>query len=57
MPGGDSMVVVEAGDLPKASKLRALFENSDFGAPIPCYVEDESALAETIGVNTRQRTN
>ena len=49
MPGGDSMVVVEAGDLPKASKLRALFENSDFGAPIPCYVEDESALAETIG--------
>jgi DNA polymerase III subunit delta len=48
MPGGDSMVVVEAGDLPKASKLRALFENSDFGAPIPCYVEDEAALGDTI---------
>jgi DNA polymerase III subunit delta len=48
MPGGDSMVVVEAGDLPKTSKLRALFENSDYGAPIPCYVEDEAALADTI---------
>ncbi|UEM21167.1 DNA polymerase III subunit delta [Skermanella mucosa] len=48
LPGGDSMVVVEAGDLSKGSKLRALFENAPAGAPIPCYVEDESALADTI---------
>jgi DNA polymerase-3 subunit delta len=49
MPSGDSMVVVEAGDLSKGSKLRALFENADVAAPIPCYVEDEAALGETIG--------
>ncbi|HSK39940.1 MAG TPA: DNA polymerase III subunit delta, partial [Arenibaculum sp.] len=49
LPGGDTLFVVEAGDLGKGSKLRALFEASDHGAAIPCYVEDEAALARTLG--------
>jgi DNA polymerase-3 subunit delta len=48
LPGGDSMAVVEAGDLPKNSKLRTLFENADAGAAIACYVEDEDTLGRTI---------
>lgn len=48
MPGGDTLIVVEAGDLGKGSKLRTLFESSDQAVAIPCYVEDEAALARTI---------
>lgn len=48
MPGGDTLVVVEAGDLGKGSKLRALFEASEKAAAIPCYVEDEAALSRTV---------
>lgn len=47
-PGGDSLVLVEGGDLGKSSKLRTLFENSDAAAAIACYVESEEELAGTI---------
>ena len=48
LPGGDTLAVVESGDLGKGSKLRGLFESSDRAVAIPCYVEDEAALARTI---------
>ncbi|TWB13922.1 DNA polymerase III subunit delta [Nitrospirillum bahiense] len=48
-PSGDTLCVVEAGDLGKSSKLRALFESDDKAAAIACYVEEEGELAVTIG--------
>ncbi|MDP9196873.1 MAG: DNA polymerase III subunit delta [Pseudomonadota bacterium] len=47
-PPGDTLLVVEAGDLPARSKLRALFEASDIAAALPCYVEEGSGLETTI---------
>jgi DNA polymerase-3 subunit delta len=47
-PSGDSLVVLEAGDLNARSRLRVLFEAATIGAALPCYVEDESALRRVI---------
>ena len=47
-PRGDSLLVLEAGDLGKSSKLRALCEDQDRAAAIPCYVEEEKELGGTI---------
>ncbi|AWK86055.1 DNA polymerase III subunit delta [Azospirillum thermophilum] len=47
-PPGDSLVVVEAGDLGTRSKLRLLFEGAETGAAIPCYVEEEASLGRVI---------
>jgi len=47
-PGGDSLLVMEAGDLARSSKLRTLCEASDLAAAIACYVEGEEELAGTI---------
>lgn len=47
-PAGDALVVVEAGDLGKKSKLREVFEASKHGAAIPCYVEEGAALVGTV---------
>ncbi|HYC03396.1 MAG TPA: DNA polymerase III subunit delta [Azospirillaceae bacterium] len=47
-PPGDTLLLVEAGDLSKSSKLRALFDDADTGASIACYVEGEEELAGTI---------
>ncbi|WP_029010833.1 DNA polymerase III subunit delta [Azospirillum halopraeferens] len=47
-PPGDTLVVVEAGDLSNRSKLRLLFEEADAGAAIPCYVDDEASLGQVI---------
>ncbi|MDD5585846.1 MAG: DNA polymerase III subunit delta [Alphaproteobacteria bacterium] len=50
LPPGDSLILIEAGDLEKRSKLRALCEG---GSPhviaIPCYVEDAAARVRTLG--------
>ena len=41
MPGGDSLLLIEAGDLEKRSKLRSSCENeSTYAVAIPCYVEE-----------------
>ena len=48
MPPGDSLVVVEAGDLSNRSKLRLLFEGADGAVAIPCYVEEEASLGRVI---------
>jgi DNA polymerase III subunit delta len=44
----DTLVVVEAGDLDKKSKLRALTESAPRAAAIPCYVEEGPARGRTI---------
>lgn len=44
-PPGDALIVIEAGDLARKSKLRAVFEAAKLGAAIPCYVEEGPALA------------
>lgn len=48
MPPGDTLVVLEAGDLPARSRLRALFEASPIAAALPAYVEDEASLGAVI---------
>ncbi|NUB07432.1 DNA polymerase III subunit delta [Azospirillum sp. Vi22] len=48
LPPGDSLVLVEAGDLGNRSKLRTLFEGADGAIAIPCYVEEEAALGRVI---------
>ncbi len=44
-PPGDALVVVEAGDLARRSKLCSAFEAAKLGVAIPCYVADAPALA------------
>lgn len=49
MPSGDSLVIMEGGELEKRSKLRALCEGADpHAAGIPCYVEDSAQRQRTI---------
>ena len=45
---GDTLAVVEAGDLAPRAKLRALFEAADNGAAIACYRDDAAALESVI---------
>lgn len=50
MPATDSLLLIEAGDLDKRSKLRAVCEGeSPLACAIPCYVEDTAARQRTIG--------
>jgi DNA polymerase-3 subunit delta len=46
--GGDSLTVVEAGELSPRSKLRLLFEAAENAAALPCYVDDGGALEDVI---------
>jgi DNA polymerase-3 subunit delta len=46
--GGDSLTVIEAGDLTPRSSLRKLAESNPSVAAVPCYVEDGAALARTL---------
>lgn len=49
MPGGDSFLLIEAGDLEKRSKLRALCENDPaLACAVPCYVEEGAARQRII---------
>jgi DNA polymerase-3 subunit delta len=48
VPAGDSLTVIEAGDLPARSTLRKLAETAVNAAAVPCYVEDEAGLARTL---------
>lgn len=45
---GDALVVAEAGELPKASKLRKLFEAAENAAIIACYSDSGGALRALI---------
>ena len=46
-PPGDSLVVLEAGDLPPRSRLRKLCEAAERAAALPCY-RDEGRDLETL---------
>jgi len=46
---GDNLILLAAGELPPRSTLRALFENAENAAAVPCYVEDERDIGRVIG--------
>ncbi|MDJ0611252.1 MAG: DNA polymerase III subunit delta [Kiloniellales bacterium] len=48
-PPGDSLVVLQAGDLPGRSALRKVIEASPAGAALPCYRDDPGSLAGLLG--------
>ncbi len=50
----DSLVVVEAGDLPARSALRKAFEGAAETAALPCYRDDERVLPALIGETLRE---
>lgn len=43
-----SRLIIEAGDLKKNAKLRTIFEKSNAIYAIPCYADDNRALADLI---------
>jgi DNA polymerase-3 subunit delta len=45
---GDTLLVVEAGELPPRSKLRLLFERAANAAAIACYADTGATLREVI---------
>jgi DNA polymerase-3 subunit delta len=47
-PPGDSLVVVEAGDLAKSAALRKLFEEDDKAAAIACYPDTARSLEDLV---------
>ncbi len=47
-PPGDSLIVLEAGDLSARSRLRILFEGAEAGAALACYVEGEQSLGRVV---------
>jgi DNA polymerase-3 subunit delta len=47
-PTGDSLVVVEAGDLPARSALRRVFDDAPAAAAIGCYPDNARDLAAMI---------
>jgi DNA polymerase III subunit delta len=46
LPPGDSVVVVEAGELAARSSLRRAFEAAPMGVAIPCYADSRRDLEE-----------
>lgn len=44
-PSLENLVLLEAGELGTKSSLRALFEKQDNAAALPCYLDDERAVA------------
>lgn len=47
-PKGETLVVVEAGELAPRSALRKLFEAADNAAALPCYADEGRGLAEIV---------
>ena len=47
-PAGEALVVVEAGDLPKRSSLRLVFEGAKNAAALPCYRDEGRGLEQVI---------
>jgi DNA polymerase III subunit delta len=47
-PGGDALIVVEAGDLAKSSALRSAFEDAEKAAAIACYADGARDIAEVV---------
>jgi DNA polymerase-3 subunit delta len=53
-PPRDCRIIIEAGDLKKISPLRALAEKSKNMAALPCYLDNEQALARLIDQEMRE---
>lgn len=51
---GDTVVVVEAGDLAKGSPLRALCERSQKALALPCYADEAKNLGALVDDTFRQ---
>ncbi|MGE0725595.1 MAG: DNA polymerase III subunit delta [Alphaproteobacteria bacterium] len=47
-PVGDSLIVVEAGELSPRGALRKLFEAAGNAAAVPCYVDEGAALERVL---------
>ena len=47
-PAPDCRIIIEAGDLKKNAPLRALCEKAKAAAALPCYVDNDAALARLI---------
>ena len=45
---GDALVVVEAGELPPRSKLRAAFEKAGHAAALACYRDEKRDLMKVV---------
>lgn len=53
---GDSLVIVEAGELSKSSSLRRLFEESDAAQAIACYLDDAESLRGFLQAALKERS-
>ena len=47
-PIGDSLILIESGELPPRSKLRKAFESSRIAAALPCFPDEGNALERVI---------
>jgi len=47
--GGETLVIVEAGNLGSRSALRRLFEGTRAAAALPCYLDEPETLDDLIG--------
>lgn len=52
-PSDECRVIIEAGDLRKNAPLRALCEKAKVAAALPCYPDNERALAQLIDEEMR----
>jgi DNA polymerase-3 subunit delta len=51
---GDTLVIVEAGDLTKSAPLRSLCERSREALAVPCYQDDARDLGQVIDTSFRE---
>jgi DNA polymerase-3 subunit delta len=54
LKSGDNLILLEGGELPPRSTLRALLERVENGAAVPCYVEDARDISRVIGDAMRE---
>ncbi len=52
---GDTLVVVEAGELAKSGSLRKVFEEAENGAAIACYADNERDRAGVVRAALKER--
>ena len=53
-PKGDSLIIIEAGELAARTSLRKTFEQADNAAALACYVDDDRRLHQVIDESARQ---
>jgi DNA polymerase-3 subunit delta len=54
MPPRDSLIVIEAGDLPRSHALRTLIQKSPAGLGVPCYLDESQAINAIIDAGLRE---